>query len=133
VSSERQPRVSSKSIVDLRHDVVTRQLDDVNVLGEALAAALNDHDDARAATLQASLERFALAMGWSRDKLLPAVVTYANALPALDDDLFAPAFILSSPPGRSRPAGQGFAGCARLARAAVTGSSAHEGVLDVQT
>ena len=107
MSPERQPRgfddgtaplwrVSSKSKVDLRHDLVTRQLDDVNVLGEALVAALNDHDDARAASLRASLERFALAVSWSRDKLLPAIVAYADALPALDDDLFAPAFILKS-------------------------------------
>jgi len=79
-----------------RHDLVTRQLDDVNVLGEALAAALNDRDDARAATLRASLERFVLAMSWSRDKLLPAIIAYANGLPALDEDLFAPAFILNS-------------------------------------
>ena len=32
-------------LVELRHDIVTRQLDDVNVLGEALVAALNDEDE----------------------------------------------------------------------------------------
>jgi hypothetical protein len=79
-----------------RRDLVTRQLDDVSVLGEALVAALNDHDDVRIATLRASLDRYALAMGWSRDKFLPAIVAYANAPSESDDDLFAPAFILKS-------------------------------------
>ena len=31
-------------LVELRRDLVTRQLDDVNVLGEALVAALNEKD-----------------------------------------------------------------------------------------
>ena len=80
----------------LRHDLVTRQLDDVNVLGEALVAALNEKDDVRIATIRASLDRYALAMGWSRDKFLPAIVSYAKEQPESDDDLFAPAFILRS-------------------------------------
>ncbi len=83
-------------VLALHQDLVTRQLDDVNVLGEALVAALNDKGDACIATPRASLDRFVLAMGWSRDKFLPAIVAYANALPALDDDLFAPAYILKS-------------------------------------
>jgi hypothetical protein len=90
------PAFSDEVLVEWRQDLVTRQLDDVSVLGEALVAALNDKDDVRLATLRASLDRYALAMGWSRDKFLPAVIVYANELPALDDDLFAPAFILKS-------------------------------------
>ena len=89
------PRPSEVSS-DLRRDLVTRQLDDVNVLGEALVTALNENDVLRIATIRASLDRYALATGWSRDKFLPAIVAYANALPTFDDDLFAPAFILKS-------------------------------------
>ena len=62
----------------------------MNVLSEALVAALSDKDEVRVATLRASLERYALAMSWSRDKFLPAV------LAEFDDDLFAQAFILKS-------------------------------------
>lgn len=90
------PAFSNEVLIDLRLDIVTRQLDDVNVLGEALVTAFNDHHDLRIATIRTSLDRYVLAMGWSRDKFLPAIVAYANALPALDDDLFAPAFILKS-------------------------------------
>ena len=82
--------------IDLHHDIVTRQLDDVNVLGEALVAALNANDDVRIATIRASLDRYALAMGWSRDKFLPAILSYAKGQPERDNDLFAPAFILKS-------------------------------------
>ena len=81
---------------ELRLDLVTRLLDDVNVLGEALVAALNEKDDVRIASIRASLDRYVLAMGWSRDKFLPAILVYANELPVLDDDLFAPALILKS-------------------------------------
>jgi hypothetical protein len=80
----------------MRQDLVTRQLDDVNVLGEALVAALNEKDDVRIATIRTSLDRYALAMGWSRDKFLPAIIAYAREQPEFDDDLFAPAFILNS-------------------------------------
>jgi hypothetical protein len=87
-------------LVELHQDLVTRQLDDVNVLGEALVAALNEKDDekddTRIATIRASLDRFTLAMGWSRDKFLPAIVAYARAKTEFDDDLFAPAFILKA-------------------------------------
>jgi hypothetical protein len=79
-----------------RQDLVTRLLDDVNVLAEALVAAMNEKDEARIATIRASLDRYALAMGWNRDKFLPAIVAYANERPAFDEDLFAPAFILKS-------------------------------------
>jgi len=88
--------ISAETSLNLRQDLVARQLDDVNVLAEALVAALNDNDAPRIATIRTSLERYAFAMGWSRDKFLPAIADYANALPASDDDLFAPAFILKS-------------------------------------
>src|ERR1035437_6382846 len=87
---------SANAYVDPLQDIVTRQLDDVNVLGEALVAALNDRDDVRIASIRASLERYALAMGWSRDKFLPAILAYACTLADCDDDLFAPAFVLKS-------------------------------------
>jgi len=87
---------TNTTLIDQHHDLVTRQLDDVNVLSEALVAAFNDKDDARIATIRVSLERYALAMGWSRDKFLPAILAYAHALAEGDDDLFAPAFILKS-------------------------------------
>jgi hypothetical protein len=87
------PLLAAMSL-DLRRDLVTRLLDDVNVLAQALVAALNANDDLRTATVRASLERYALAMGWSRDKFLPAIVAYANRCAEFDDDLFAPAFIL---------------------------------------
>ena len=83
-------------LVDQRRDLVTRLLDDVNVLAEALVGALNASDDLRTATLRASLDRYALAVGWSKGKFLPAVVAYANKCEEFDDDLFAPAFILKS-------------------------------------
>ncbi len=83
-------------LVEWRLDLVTRLLDDVNVLGEALVAALNEKDDVRTASIRASLDRYALAMSWSRDKFMPAILAYANGLPEFDDDLFAPAFILKS-------------------------------------
>jgi hypothetical protein len=57
---------------------------------------MNEQDEASIASTRASLDRFALAMGWSRDKFLPAIVTYAKDRPEFDDDLFAPAFILKS-------------------------------------
>jgi hypothetical protein len=88
--------ISSATLVEWRQDLVTRQLDDVNVLGEALVSALNGKDDLHAASLRASLDRFALAMSWSRDKFLPAIVAYAKERPEFDDELFAPAFILRS-------------------------------------
>ena len=88
--------IPAAALVEWRQDIVTRLLDDVNVLGEALVAALNANDGAIATTLRASLDRYALAMSWSKDKFLPAVVAYANERAEFDDDLFAPAFILRS-------------------------------------
>lgn len=82
--------------LELCQDLVTRLLDDVNVLGEALVAALNANDGANATSLRASIDRYALAMSWSKDKFLPAVVAYAMECPDFDDDLFAPASILKS-------------------------------------
>jgi hypothetical protein len=90
------PTIPHDALVEWRQDLVTRQLDDVNVLGEALVAALNANDGANAANLRTSLDRFALAMSWSRDKFLPAIFAYAKERPEFDDDLFAPAFILRS-------------------------------------
>jgi len=90
------PTIPGATLVEWRQEIVTRLLDDVNVLGEALVAALNANDGANVTSLRASLHRFALAMSWSRDKFLPAIVAYAKERPEFDDELFAPAFILRS-------------------------------------
>ena len=90
------PTFPAQVSLELCQDLVTRQLDDVNVVGEALVAALNANVGANAASLRATLDRFALAMSWSRDKFLPAILAYANERAEFDDELFAPAFILKS-------------------------------------
>jgi len=82
--------------LDLRQDLVARQLDDVNVLAEALVTALNENDDVRSTAIRVSTDRYVLAMGWSRDRRLPVIAAYANEHAEFDDDLFAPAFILKS-------------------------------------
>ena len=88
--------ISEATLVEWRMDIVTRQLDDVNVLAEAMAAALQDDDVVRVASLRATMARYALAMGWSMKSYLPAIVAYAKEQSEFDDDLFAPAFILKS-------------------------------------
>jgi hypothetical protein len=80
----------------LCHVLVARQLDDVNVLAEALVAALNENDDVRSKAIRVSMDRYVRAMGWSRDRYLPAVAAYAKEHAEFDDELFAPAFILKS-------------------------------------
>ena len=55
--------ISAVKLADLRQDLVTRQLDDLNVLSEALVAALNENDDLRTGIVRVSMARFALAMG----------------------------------------------------------------------
>jgi hypothetical protein len=82
--------------LDLCQDLVARQLDDVNVLAEALVAALNENDDVRSKAIRISMDRYVLAMGWSRDRYLPAIVAYAKERAEFDDELFAPAFIMKS-------------------------------------
>ena len=88
--------IPAVKLTEWRQDVVTRQLDDVNVLAQALVVAPNENDDVRTAIARASLDRFALAMGWSRDGCLPAIAAYAKEHAEFDDELFAPAFILKS-------------------------------------
>jgi hypothetical protein len=88
--------IQNTALVEMRPDIVTRQLDDVNVLGEALAAALRDGDAVRIEIIRASLVRYALAATWSRDRYLPAILAYANEHAEFEDDLFAPAFILEA-------------------------------------
>jgi hypothetical protein len=95
-----KPRTSlsfpAEVLLEWRQDTVTRLLDDVNVLAEALVAAMNEKDDVRTASIRISLDRYALAMSWSKDQFLPAIVAYVNERPELDIDLFAPTFILKS-------------------------------------
>jgi hypothetical protein len=94
MSMKTTPSFPTQILLEWRQDTVTRLLDDVNVLGEALVAALNGQDEVRSAGIRASLDRYAMAMGWSRDQYLSAIVAYANQLAESDDDLFAPAFVL---------------------------------------
>ena len=82
--------------LDLCHALVAHQLDDVNVLAEALVAALNENDDVRSKAIRVSMDRYVLAMGWSRDRYLPTIVAYAKEHAEFDDELFAPAFILKA-------------------------------------
>ena len=84
-----------EALLDWRRELVTRQLDDVNALIEALVAANNGNDAAQIASTRTSLERFILAMSWSSDQLLPAIIAYASEHAEFEDDLFAPALILS--------------------------------------
>ena len=88
--------IPEAALAEWRMDIVTRQLDDVNVLAEAMAAALKDDDAVRVASIRNSMARYAHAMGWSRESYLPAIVAYAKEQSEFDDDLFAPAFILKS-------------------------------------
>jgi hypothetical protein len=81
---------------DMCQDLVARQLDDVNVLAEALVPALNENDDVRSKAIRVSMDRYVLAMGWSRDRCLSAIAAYAKEHAEFDDELFAPAFILKS-------------------------------------
>jgi|GEM_PF-2599441 len=80
---------------DLRREVVSQQLDDLNALAEALLAAWKEDQVAQADGVRATMARRALAMGWNLDASLEAIVAYAHERSDLDDDLFAPAFILS--------------------------------------
>lgn len=80
--------------------MVACQMEDLNALGEALVAALNQGDDAKIAEIRSSMNRFALAIAWNARGMLPAIVDYASK--HKDDDLFAPAFALQAiaPGGR---------------------------------
>jgi hypothetical protein len=85
----------------LRRETVALQLDDVNVFAEALAAAFNEDDDQRIEGIRASLDRYVLALGWNAGAVVPAVVAYAAERRDDDEDLFAPAYVLSAiAPGR---------------------------------
>lgn len=78
----------------LRQSVVSHQLDDLNALGEALAAAARDSDADQLAGLRATLGRFALAMGWNADTAISAIVAYGREHGEFEEDLFGPAFVL---------------------------------------
>jgi len=69
-------------------------MDDLNALAEALVAALNEGDAERATRIRASMDRFALALGWNPEGTLLAIHAYANKTRRAADDLFGPAFIL---------------------------------------
>jgi hypothetical protein len=58
--------------------------------------AIRDGDSENEATLRVSLARSVAAFRWGANACLPGILAYANARPDADDDLFAPAFILTS-------------------------------------
>jgi hypothetical protein len=98
----------------LRRDLVFHQLDDLNALADALAAAARENDAARLAVIRASLDRFALALGWNADLVVPAIIAYLDEHKEFEDDLFGPAFVL----GRIAPGNvQSVALLARLPQA----------------
>ena len=78
----------------LRQSVVSHQLDDLNALGDALAAAARDGDPERLATVLSTMERFVVAFEWGREAALPAIFSYVDSHSELPDDLFAPAYVL---------------------------------------
>lgn len=95
-ASHRPVSDSASSQQSLRHSVVFHQLDDLNALADALAMASREDDAERIATIRASLDRYALAIGWSKDSALPVILAYIMEHSEFDDDLFGPAFLLSA-------------------------------------
>jgi hypothetical protein len=96
MTSRRRSSVRAQTRRDLFHDVVFHQLDDLNALGDALAAAARGNDTAHLSTLRASVDRFAVALGWNAEAALPAILAYVKEHGEFDDELFGPAFILRS-------------------------------------
>ena len=66
------------------------------MLAEALAIAIRDGDSENEAKLRVSLGRSVVAFRWSANACLSGILAYANVRSDSDDDLFAPAFILTS-------------------------------------
>jgi hypothetical protein len=94
------PRVSSPSSLlaatpGLRGDVVGQQLDDLNALAEELVAALGQSSQVQAERVRAEMERRVLAMQWNIEGTRDAVLGYAGSRADGDDELFAPALVLS--------------------------------------
>ena len=87
---------SASSHQSLRYSVVFHQLDDLNALADALAMASREDDAERIATIRASMDRYALAIGWNVESALPAILAYLDEHSEFDDDLFGPAFILGA-------------------------------------
>jgi hypothetical protein len=83
-------------VTAVRREVVEQQLDTINVLAESLATAIRDGAAENEAEVRASLDRFVATFRWGADARLLAILAYANARDDSDDDLFAPAFILTS-------------------------------------
>ncbi len=80
----------------LRQAVVSHQLDDLNALGDALAAATQENNSEQLVTIRASIARYVLGLGWHAETALPAILAYVEAHTDFDDDLFGPAFVLEA-------------------------------------
>jgi hypothetical protein len=92
--SSTTPAIANATTAQLRREAVACQMDDLNALAEAMVLALNEGDEARAAGLRASMDRFVLALGWNVDAVLPAILAYRRE--HRDDELFAPGFVLQA-------------------------------------
>jgi hypothetical protein len=88
--------ISTQSLLQLRLDLVARQLDDINVLAEAYVIANRDGEQDYARSQQEAMDRYATAMAWNDEAQLAAILAYANNLSTGHDELFAPAFILAT-------------------------------------
>jgi hypothetical protein len=80
----------------LRQAVVSHQLDDLNALGDALAAATQENNAEQLVIIRASIARYVLGLGWHAETALPAILAYVDEHSEFDDDLFGPAFILQA-------------------------------------
>ena len=94
--SPRPIAISPAVSAAVRLEVVEQQLDTINVLAEALATAIRDSAAGAEAEIRASLDRFVATFRWGADARALAILAYANERDDSDDDLFAPAFILTS-------------------------------------
>ena len=81
---------------DLRRDRVFHQLDDLNAVGDALAAASSDEDPEPIGTILATMDRFVVAFDWSGESALPGILAYIESHAEFPEDLFAPALVLST-------------------------------------
>ena len=93
----RQPsKIEGAALLDVRLDAVACQLDDLNALAEALATASNEDDAERLVALGDSLDRYAVALSWNVEAVLPVIAAYAERHAGIPDELFAPAFVLKA-------------------------------------
>jgi len=82
-------------VTPLHRAVIAHQLDDLNALGDALAAVARDDAPERLATVLATIDRFVAAFDWNGESALPGIFAYLGEHAELPEDGFAPALVLS--------------------------------------